>query len=144
MEHNMPQKIEEQLASHIMRTGSYIEAKIVDHLKKYGLTMTQYNILEMLFKSNPTPMSVGGIKKRIPHTNSDITRLIDRLVKKRLVKRTLSIDNRRKMDVVLSKSGYELIKQLIPEIKSIMTKLYKTNISAAEAKKMMQVLESIR
>ncbi|MFP2994907.1 MarR family transcriptional regulator [Spongiivirga sp. MCCC 1A20706] len=144
MKHNLPHKIEQQLASHIMRTGSYIEAKIVNHLKQYGLTMTQYNILEMLFRSNPSPMSVGGIKRKIPHTNSDITRLIDRLVKKKLVKRTLSAENRRKMDVVLSKTGYDMIKKLIPEIKMIMSKLYKTSIDETEAKKMMEMLERIR
>lgn len=144
MEHELPHKIQEELASHIMHTGSLIEAKIVEHLKNYGLTMTQYNIVEMLKKVNPEPMTVGEIKEKIPFTNSDITRLIDRLVKKKLVKRTLSAQNRRKMDVVLSRSGSHLVERVGPEIQEIVLGLYKENISPNEAKRVLKMLKMIR
>jgi DNA-binding MarR family transcriptional regulator len=144
MNETPPNKIEQELASHIMHTGSLIEAKIVEHLKNYGLTMTQYTILEMLKTSNPGPMAVGEIKDKIPFSNSDITRLIDRLVKKKLVKRTLSVENRRKMDVVLSRSGLHLISNLIPETRNIVLGLYSKNISPTEAKNLVKVLKTIR
>jgi DNA-binding MarR family transcriptional regulator len=124
MNEDISPKIDFQLADDIMHTGNWIEAKVTAHLRHYGLTYIQFNTLNVLKKSASQPMSVGELKDNTSFLNTDITRLVDRLVKKKLVNRNLSPTNRRKMEIMLSKKGVVLLQKINAEVKILIKDLF--------------------
>ncbi len=86
-------------------------------LKKFGITTNQYLILKYLEKYYPKPTSINDLRLSMPEKQSDVSRLIDRLVKNGLVIRNICPLDRRKLDVTLNEKGLQLIRQLINEEK---------------------------
>ncbi len=83
----------------LLKTGSWIEERVKEALKPFNLTHAQLNALHILLEDDPNPVSASEIKKRILVSNPDVTRLLDRLVKKGFVLRETCPNNRRKIDV---------------------------------------------
>lgn len=121
-----------------------LDEQISNTLKKFGLTHVQFNILRLLQSEHPEAISVGVIKKRVLFQTSDVTRLIDRLVTKELVERSLCENNRRKMDILISKKGLELIDSILPELNRTLDNILDNKINEQEAEKIVELLKKIR
>ncbi|MEO9532040.1 MAG: MarR family transcriptional regulator [Crocinitomicaceae bacterium] len=87
------------------RIGEYMQME----MKKHDLTGTQYNVLRILRGQNQKPASIGLIKERMIERNSDVSRIIDRLVKKELIVRKENSADRRQKDVVISQKGLDIL-----------------------------------
>ncbi|NER16428.1 MarR family winged helix-turn-helix transcriptional regulator [Spongiivirga citrea] len=122
----MTPKSDHQLADDIVNTGNWIQAKITNHLRNYGLTYIQYNTLNVLHRVGERPMNVGELKQKISYGNADVTRLVDRLISKKLVERDLSVTNRRQMEIKLSDRGQEVITRINKEVKQLVNVLFES------------------
>ena len=71
----------------LLKTGSWVEEKIKAALKPFNLTHSQLNALSVLLDNDPEPLSVRELKEKMLVSNPDVTRLLDRLVKKEYVLR---------------------------------------------------------
>ena len=80
------------------------------HMKKYGHDQTRFNILYILV-SNEGSMTPTNISKQVYRSKHAITRAIDILEKDKLVKRTSSSDDRRSINVIITKKGINLVKR---------------------------------
>ncbi|MBK7665878.1 MAG: MarR family transcriptional regulator [Sphingobacteriaceae bacterium] len=89
----------------IYYTNSSLFSKFQDLLSEYKLTGQQYNILRILRGQFPETASIGTIKERMLDKNSDITRIIDRLIIKQLAERKNSISDRRVAEIKITKKG---------------------------------------
>lgn len=127
----------------ILRTGSWIDSKIKVALKPIGLTHAQLNILHLLYNAH-LPLSANDLKERILVNNPDITRLLDRLVKKGYVKRETCPVNRRKIDISITKTGKEIFINAHNTAKKAMQNFFEDKISAEEAKELRRILHKIR
>jgi DNA-binding MarR family transcriptional regulator len=78
------------------------------------LTTSQYNVLRILRGSHPKSLTAGEIGERTIAREPDITRLVDRLDGKRLVKRTRSEHDRRVVEVEITEKGLDLLRRLDP------------------------------
>jgi len=76
------------------------------------LTIQQYNVLRILRGQFPNPIKVSDITERMLDKMSNASRLVDKLVAKKLVLRTECPSDRRAVDVVITEKGLELLKQL--------------------------------
>lgn len=132
-----------KLMLNIIYTAGYIDNILSPVFKSNSITNPQYNILRILKGSSPTPLSVGEIKKRIMFKQTDITRMIDRLVEKELVCRALCENNRRKMDITITKKGEKLLAKMNPELEAI-EKSNLTNISTEDAKNASMIIDKLR
>lgn len=128
----------------IIHTANKLDFKISKVLKEFGITHVQFNILRILKGSYPKPLSVGEVKSRIVFSNSDITRLIDRMETKGIVDRKINIKNRRKMDILITEKGIELANKVWPCIEDKLDRLYEDVVTKSEAKMVSSVLEKIR
>lgn len=144
MKKNTPSTVEQELADDIMLTGNWIEAKVTEHLRAYGMTYIQYNTLNALGKSANLPMSVGELKEKTTFLNTDITRLVDRLVKKKLVNRELSSNNRRKMEIVLSEKGIELLDKINNEVRLLIKDLFNNLKDESHPQAVLNLLKILR
>ena len=78
------------------------------------LTTSQYNVLRILRGSHPKSLTAGEIGERTIAREPDITRLVDRLDDKGLVKRTRSEEDRRVVEVEITGKGLALLRELDP------------------------------
>lgn len=96
----------------IVETGHWITDSISQELREYDIYEPQYNVLRILRSAGGKALKVNEILAQMVQRTSNVSRIIDKLVAKKLVARNLSKTDRRKMNVVLTPQGYELLKKL--------------------------------
>lgn len=99
----------------LMRTQAILEPGFNRIFVEHGLTAAQFNILRILKGDRSLEgMTCSDIGSRLISRDSDVTRLVDRLVKSRLVDRHRPEEDRRKVLVTITSRGTELIEKLLP------------------------------
>lgn len=93
----------------IMFTASWLDCFISRHLRPYGLTGPQYNILRILNGSFPKGLSVLDIKSRMIDRSSNVSRLVEKLRLSGFVERVPHTEDRRMVIVNISESGKKLL-----------------------------------
>lgn len=93
----------------LLFTASWLQSQNQEFFKSYGITVNQYNILRILKGQHPNSISATEIKSRLLDKNSDVSRLLDRLVAKNLVVKHLSTTDKRAFDVLITDAGLELL-----------------------------------
>ncbi|MEM6633450.1 MAG: MarR family transcriptional regulator [Bacteroidota bacterium] len=96
----------------IIRTGHRITDQVSQKLKADGFTEPQYNVLRILRGAKGKPLTVQTIQERMVQRSSNVTRIIDKLLAKECVVRKECPSNRRKMDITLTDTGNNVLKQL--------------------------------
>lgn len=76
-----------------------------------GLSAQQYNLLRILRGQSPEPATMGSIKARMLEPDSDVSRLVDNLEGKDLVKRVICEADRRVVHIHLTDEGLALMDQ---------------------------------
>lgn len=128
----------------LLKTSSWIETRIKEALKPFGLTHAQLNVLHILSEGNDQPVSASELKERILVSSPDVTRLLDRLVKKGLVHRETCPENRRKMDIALTESGKKIFRSAQMAMKIALGDFFKNKISKEEAKELRKIMHKLR
>jgi len=111
-------------------------------LKVYGLTHEQFNVMRILKGKAPEMMCVKDIAGRMIERNSNVPRIIDRLVEKKLVKRQTDSNDKRHTVVQLTPAGIRLLEKSTAGIESLMENLLV--VSEKEASSLNTLLEKIR
>lgn len=96
----------------LMYTSNWVADSQMRVLKPFGLTLQQYNVLRILRGQHPNPVKVSDITERMLDKMSNASRLVDKLVAKKLVLRTECPSDRRAVDVVITDQGLALLKRL--------------------------------
>ena len=76
------------------------------------LTNTQYNVLRILRGSHPAKLACSDIAERMIDRDPDITRLVDRLETRGLVRRSRSRRDRRVIEVSITDKGLAVVRGL--------------------------------
>jgi len=100
-----------------------------------GLTASQYNVLRILRGSHPHPLTAGTIGERSIAHDPDVTRLVDRLADRGLVKRARSEADRRVVEVEITGKGLDLLRVLDPHARRMPRAL----VGHVESKKLQQL-----
>ncbi len=99
---------EEAAFLELLRTTDQLSRRLVQVLKAEELSPTQYNVLRIL-RGAPEGLACGEIGERMITRDPDITRLLDRLEKRKLITRWRDAKDRR---VVLGRITGEGLKTL--------------------------------
>lgn len=127
----------------IMYTQNVIAEKFNDVLKPYDLSGEQYNVLRILRGQKGNPANMCVIQERMIAKNSNTTRLIDKLLLKDLVTREVCPENRRKIEVLITQKGLDLLTELDPKVLDN-EKLFANNLSQGELLQLNALLEKYR
>ncbi len=126
----------------VLYTAYWLKNGFSSALKKEDLTFEQYNVMRILKGRHPEQMCVKDIGSRIIEKSSNVPRIIDRLVFKKLAKRTPSKEDKRETLVSLTERGIgvllkanSLIDQLTDEI---------TGMDENDARELNAQLEKMR
>lgn len=132
----------QKLAVNLMFTNSWLCASQASLLKQYDLTIQQYNVLRILRGQSPCPVKVNDIIERMMDKMSNASRLVDKLLVKKLVQRTACPSDRRAVDVVITQEGLSLLQLLDEEQKEWETQLF--NLDEQEANQLSELLDKMR
>jgi len=101
-----------KLAVNIIYTHGWLINKYNEILKKFDVTPAQYNILRILRGQYPNPAPILLLKDRMLDKMSDASRLVERLRTKGLIDRKICNEDRRKVNVLITKKGLLLLSQI--------------------------------
>ncbi|WPR71031.1 MarR family transcriptional regulator [Flavobacterium sp. NG2] len=125
----------------------YTEKVIVEHfseiLKPYDLSGEQYNVLRILRGQKGTPANMCLIQERMIAKTSNTTRLVDKLLLKELVTRKVCPDNRRKIEVLITQKGLDILAELDPKVIEHENTFAK-KLTAQELHQLNELLEKYR
>ncbi|MCD6012437.1 MAG: MarR family transcriptional regulator [Flavipsychrobacter sp.] len=93
----------------VLYTAYWLRNNFSNAIKPEDLTVEQYNVLRILKGKHPDQMCVRDIGSRIIEKSSNVPRIIDRLVLKKLVKRTPSKVDKRETLISLTDKGAEVL-----------------------------------
>lgn len=96
----------------IIFTGNWMMQQMHDLLKPFGLTPQQYNVLRILRGQQNNPMTVLAITERMMDKMSNASRLVDKLLDKKLVLRRECPKDRRAVDVIILPAGMTLLAEI--------------------------------
>ena len=99
-----------------MRLGQFMSDEISCALHPYGLSIQQFNVLRILRGCKQKPASLQYITSRMIHKTSNTTRIVDRLLEKKLVERKPCAENRRMVEINITKGGLEVLTTIDPVI----------------------------
>jgi DNA-binding MarR family transcriptional regulator len=95
----------------LQMTHSWLMEHIKNFVKTENITPQQYYILCILRKETK-PLSTNQIRERMIDKMSDTSRIVERLETKGLVKKEVSVKDKRMVDVVITPAGLNLLEQL--------------------------------
>ena len=102
----------EEASIAILRTADELQQQLVELLKPYGLSPTQFNALRILRGAGEAGLPCSEIGERMINHDPDITRLLDRLEQRDLVERRRDPKDRRIHVARITKTGLDLLKSL--------------------------------
>ncbi|MET3126253.1 DNA-binding MarR family transcriptional regulator [Arcicella rosea] len=102
----------QKVAVNLMYTDSWLLNHYTQLLKPYNLSDKQYFVLKILSESHPNAVSVNFIIERMLDKMSNASRLVDKLVEKKLVVKVRSKIDKRSMNVAITPKGLLLVDEL--------------------------------
>lgn len=82
------------------------------HLKQYALSIQQYQVLRSLRNLNGEPANLQTLQELMVSKNSNTTRLVEKLRLKGLITRIQNEENRRKVEIRITKAGLQLLSEI--------------------------------
>ena len=100
----------------LARAADALTRRFSDIVEPHGLTLQQYNVLRILGRAHPAALPTLEIGHRLIERTPGITRLLDRLETKGLVRRERARDDRRIVLCRISARGIHLLASLDDEM----------------------------
>lgn len=92
-------------------TSNYISAHQNQFMKKFDLSMAQFNILRIL-RGAKEPLTVNTIKDRMIEKSPNTTRLMDKLMEKKLIIRKGCKEDKRQSFVEITDLGLNILTEI--------------------------------
>lgn len=148
-------KIEDEIKSTVALDTSkkiilnvlYTQNVIIDNfneiLKPFDISGEQYNVLRILRGQKGCPANMCAIQERMLARTSNTTRLVDKLLLKNFVTRNVCPENRRKIEVLITQKGLDVLKELDPKVIEH-EHFFSKNLSSQELEQLNSLLEKYR
>ena len=108
----------------LMRAADTISAAVNLSLSKFGLTESQFNVLDALYHLGPLSQKELGFK--LLKSGGNITMVIDNLEKDSYVERIRGAEDRRIFFVHLTKKGKKRLENILPvQVKFIANEMHR-------------------
>jgi DNA-binding MarR family transcriptional regulator len=126
----------------LQRAADKLALQAEQLLKSNGLSGAQYNVLRILRGAEPQGLACSSIAERMISHDPDMTRLLDRMEKRRLITRQRQSDDRRVVKTRITSGGLELLKRLDPMVRELHKRQF-AHIAAARVRTLADLLDEI-
>ncbi len=132
----------QKVAVNLIYTSNWLQGLQQDFFKAFGITSSQFNILRILRGQHPNKISGAEIKTRMLDKNSDIPRLLERLLKKKLISKMPCPNDKRAADIFITAEGLDLLSKIDVQIDQ--TQKTNLHLSKEEAHQLNSLLDKCR
>ncbi len=126
----------------MLKAGNKSEEYLNNTLKPFEISLQQFNVLRILRGRKGKPANLNTVQQRMIHKMSNTTRLIDKLIEKKLVERDICTENRRKIELFITKKGLDLLGDLDEKIEITESEILKP-LSFEEQKLLRNLINKI-
>jgi len=109
--------LEQEAMLSIQRTDAVLTYSIIEALKPFDITPTQYNVLRILRGARPAGLCREDIRLRLVAQVPDVTRLLDRMEQAGMVGRERDTEDRRLVTTRITAKGLRLLEDLDAPLK---------------------------
>ncbi|NNC46408.1 MAG: MarR family transcriptional regulator [Winogradskyella sp.] len=127
----------------VMFSNNWVKDELIGVLKPYDLSLEQFNVLRILRGQKGQPINLQDIQERMFNKMSNTTRLVDKLILKGFVQRTICKNNRRKVEIEITDSGLKTLKEIDPKIDTAEQQIT-TNLNDSELQQLNTLLIKLR
>lgn len=126
----------------VLFTASWLTLILEKRASRKNITLQQFNALRILRGQHPHACTNNLLRSRVIGNTPDVSRLVDRLVKKELVSRTKGELDRRSVDLLITQKGLNLLEEI--EADMMLTDFLPHRITAQEATQLSNILDKLR
>lgn len=144
LKQNLPFRSREQEAYlALLRTADALQTSVEAKLNEFGLTGTQYNALRILRGAEPEGLPCNEIGERMITHDPDVTRLLNRLEKRGLVKRARAKADRRVVYGRITAAGLRLLREMDKPIEQHGREILK-HVGQETLQQLIELLQLVR
>lgn len=96
----------------IIKSNCRVGEELAHALKPYEISLQQFNVLRILRGQKGIAANLSTVQERMVNRMSNTTRLIDKLIDKNYVKRSICEKNRRKIELFITKKGMKILEKI--------------------------------
>ena len=126
----------------ILRTADVVRHAMERSLSPFGLSNEQYNVLRIIRGTGESGLPTLEISNRMLSRSPNITRLLDKLIAKKLARRSRPKEDRRVVIVSLTPQGLKLLAHLDGVVDNVFDSFPPT--TNAEMESLVDVLDRVR
>ncbi len=123
-------------------TSSFVRGLYETVFDGADLTLTQYNVLRILNGAHPEGYCRADLTRRMLDRAPDLTRLIDRLVRRGLVQRGRSEKDGRQSVARITPRGRHLLSLMLPKVRAV-ERAFSQRLTEEEALQLSALCEKI-
>lgn len=127
----------------VLRTADAIGRTLARAVEPHGVTPQQYNVLRILRGAHPDPLPTLEVGERMIERTPGVTRLLDRLEAKALVRRDRCPEDRRRVHCRITEEGLALLAELDPAVDAVDEEAMR-GLDEAEARTLLALLDRVR
>lgn len=127
----------------LLYTANQVNDQMGETLKAFDISIPQFNVLRILRGQNRSPANLSTIQERMVSKMSNTTRLVDKLISKDYVERVICEENRRKVEITITKKGLQLLEQIDPIVDKT-EKNITENLTSQEVEQLTELLQKLR
>jgi len=128
------------LYSQISKSNRILTDAAVENVKSFGLNLTEFAVLELLFHKGDQP--IQHIGKKILISSGNMTYVLDKLECKKFIKRLPCPKDRRVIYAVLTEEGNALIQSVFPKHEEMIEDLFR-HIEKNEKELLIYLLKKV-
>lgn len=132
--------LESRTIIHMTLVNNQVNEIINSALKPFEVSLQQFNVLRILRGQKGKPANLSTLNERMVTKMSNTTRLVDKLLNKGYVNRAVCETNRRKVEIVITDLGIEILQKMDKAV-SAAEKQAVSNLSRTELETLNTLLD---
>jgi DNA-binding MarR family transcriptional regulator len=134
---------QEKLMINVIYSANLLNLITTRLFKPFDLSPQQYNVLRILRGQKGDSIALMDIEHRMLDKSSNVSRLIDKLISKDLIVRSVSSEDRRRIEILINDNGISVLEKIDLILAKMNSKL-KDLISDEDAQKTNRILDQLR
>ena len=127
-----------------LRSSHAIKQRLAEDMRRVNrISIGWYDVLVHLYHSPHEGLQMQDLAERVLMSSSGLTRLLDRMIEKGLVKRETCAEDRRVIFAVLTEKGQARIEELLPQHQQRIHDYFIQHLTEAEIDVMIPALERV-
>lgn len=135
-----PQRDALNLHIALTRASQWVNAHTDRSIRSFGLTRTEFGVLELLYHKGSQPIQqIGG---KVLMSSGNITYVVDKLVKRGFVRRNASKEDRRLIYAEITEEGSAFIQEAFPRHAEVIAEVV-SGLSEEERRSAAELLKKL-